>query len=423
MARIALIVRGSLGDMLPMIYVGKGLHHRGHEVRIIAPDAVRGFIEGHGLACTSLKGCNPEAALTDFVKSVPRSHIFRVAAHLRRLLGSPGHANFEKLGWLMEHLEWCDLVGVSYMDMWGAHFAEKLQRPCVTFHPTPTLFTRAYAFPLGPLWWQLLPKPGFLNLATHRLWRYLIWSKYKSWVNQLRTEYLDIPSLKKLGDSPFLKRMPRVITTSKVIFPRPSDWVDNWHLTDYPFDQDQKNEKLPDEVEAFLVSGPAPIFFGFSSTPIIDSRFWTRVVLPAIERLGCRAIVGSGWSNLPDSVASSQVLVVGKVSFRELFPRVACVIHACGIGTLSEAVISGTPSVGIPVFGEQKLIATQAYRQGLIPRPCPLRTLSPKRLANLIQLAISDPGYRKRTRQASQQMGQERGILTACEVIERYLAA
>jgi sterol 3beta-glucosyltransferase len=210
------------------------------------------------------------------------------------------------------------------------------------------------------------------------------------------------------------------VAASQAIFPAPADWPGWWHLTGYPAEGDGP-ARLPADAERFLAAGEPPVFFGFSSSPVLNESFWTDVVGKAIERLGCRAIIGAGWSAAPPSLASAKVLIVNTVPFRRLFPRVLCAVHACGVGTLSEAVLSGTPSVAVPVFGEQKFLAARAYLRGLVPRPVGLGALGATRLATMIRRAVDDRRYRSRTLAIAQRMILECGVTRACEVVERYL--
>jgi sterol 3beta-glucosyltransferase len=323
---------------------------------------------------------------------------------------------------LTDSFEWCDLVLGSHMAGHAVHLAEQVGRPWISFHTTPNLRSHAYAHPAGPLWWHLLRKPGLINLATHELWDYWMWASVKTWTNELRQQALHLTRLASPADSGFLKRLPRLVAASPAIFPAPADWPSWWHLTGYPAERESDLGSLPPEVEKFLAAGEPPVFFGFSSSPILNESFWTNVIGKAIERLGCRAIIGAGWSAVPASLESARVLLVQSVPFRQLFPRVLCVVHACGVGTLSEAVMSGTPSVAVPVFGEQKFIAARAYLRGLTPRPVELKALGAARLARMIRRAVMDQRYRSRTMSVAQRMIRERGVTRACEVVERHLS-
>jgi UDP:flavonoid glycosyltransferase YjiC (YdhE family) len=420
MAKILMMAKGSFGEVLPMIYVSSGLAQRGHNVKIVCAKSMRSYAEERRIEFEPLPE-DPEIILRESVTASPLSNPIRIIRFLRRFLHSPAMPQFEEITQLENTIKDCDLMIGSYTAMAWAHMAEKLQRPWITFHPTPSLPSGKYANPIGPLWWHLLPKGRVLNYLTHRFWYRMLWEATGPWVNELRQKYLDLPPLSRSSAFKYFRDLPRLIAVSPSLFPSPLDWPNHWHVTGYPTEGLSFVPPLPKEVEAFLDSGEPPVFIGFSSSPISDPLFWTEVVLPAIDQAGCRAILGAGWSSMLPSVESSNVLVVKSVSFRRLFPRVSCIVHACGIGTLSEAIISGTPSLGIPIFGEQKFIAAQAYRLGLTPRPCLLRNLTARRLSRMLRELILDTKYRSRNREFGKQLICECGIPRACDVVESYL--
>jgi hypothetical protein len=71
---------------------------------------------------------------------------------------------------------------------------------------------------------------------------------------------------------------------------------------------------------------------------------------------------GSGWSNLADPACQALIaekrtegtlLVVPSVPHDWLFPRVSCIVHHCGVGTLAAALRSGVPQVPCPFMLDQ----------------------------------------------------------------------
>ncbi len=420
MSRILLFTGGSLGDVLPMVYVGAALRMRGHEVRVIANDAMQEQVVSRGLEFRSDRAVDPQLVFRDGVTRAPGTNPFRIGKYLWRVSRGRGLPSFESIMQHKDSFQWSDVIVGSHGSMAAVHLAEKYKRPWIAFHTTPNLPSRSYATYVGPLWWHLLHKPAIVNRVTHEVWQRIQWRPFKTWSNEFRKHVLKLDPLKESA-AVFQARFPRIIAASRAAFPAPTDWPANWHLTGYPLENPSSGMDLGADVRAFLDSGKPPVCIGFSSTPILDQRFWTDVVQRAIEILGCRAILVSSWSTIPGSLASPSVMIAKSLPFRSLFPRVACVVHACGIGTLSEAIISGTPSVCVPAFGEQKFIAARAYRQGLIARPCELKHLTASRLSQMIRAATETPDQRVRTGVMAQAMNGEQGLERACDLIESYL--
>jgi vancomycin aglycone glucosyltransferase len=86
-------------------------------------------------------------------------------------------------------------------------------------------------------------------------------------------------------------------------------------------------EALPAKLGSFLDAGPAPVYFGFGSMPDARPQATTRILLEAIETLGCRAVIGAGWAELGGAALPEGVLEIGSVSHPELFARCAAVHH------------------------------------------------------------------------------------------------
>src|SRR5262249_3762204 len=150
--------------------------------------------------------------------------------------------------------------------------------------------------PVGPLWWHRLRKPGCLNKATHHLWKRLLWRAANHWTNELRSKYLGLQPYSCAAEIRRDVAARRIVGVSDVLFSTPIDWPRNWHMTGAVLADDSEQPSLPADLEEFIRGGSPPIFIGFSSSPILDQEFWSRVVIPALKSLNLRAVVVSGWS-------------------------------------------------------------------------------------------------------------------------------
>jgi vancomycin aglycone glucosyltransferase len=108
---------------------------------------------------------------------------------------------------------------------------------------------------------------------------------------------------------------------------------------------------LPADLEAFIGSGPPPVFAGFGSMPAAGDA--TRVLIGAARAVGRRIIVSRGWADLDLIDDAADCIAVGDVSHDVLFPRVAAVVHHGGAGTTAAAARAGVPQVITPMFGDQ----------------------------------------------------------------------
>jgi UDP:flavonoid glycosyltransferase YjiC (YdhE family) len=101
-----------------------------------------------------------------------------------------------------------------------------------------------------------------------------------------------------------------------------------------------------DEVLSWIAGGTPPIYFGFGSgvwLPYPAQTFGLATV--ACARLGARALICSGASDLVDAPPSDQVKVVGAVNHSVVFPACRAVVHQGGAGTTAAGARAGVPTL------------------------------------------------------------------------------
>jgi vancomycin aglycone glucosyltransferase len=120
---------------------------------------------------------------------------------------------------------------------------------------------------------------------------------------------------------------------------------------------------LSPELDRFLESGDAPIYFGFGSTRAPEGA--GPVMLRAARALGRRAIVSQGWFDHSLLETECDCLSIGEVNLHALFPRVAAVVHHGGAGTTTAAALAGAPQVVIPNHYDQHYWAQRVHTLGI----------------------------------------------------------
>lgn len=120
---------------------------------------------------------------------------------------------------------------------------------------------------------------------------------------------------------------------------------------------------LPAHVEAFLDSGPSPVYFGFGSMAAVEQT--SRVLIGSARALGLRSIISQGWGNLHPIDAGSDCLLVEDVAHGKLFSRVTAVVHHGGAGTTTVAAGAGVPQVIVPHTYDQHYWAHRVRQLGL----------------------------------------------------------
>jgi vancomycin aglycone glucosyltransferase len=120
---------------------------------------------------------------------------------------------------------------------------------------------------------------------------------------------------------------------------------------------------LSGEIESFLASGDAPIYFGFGS--IRATPDLARVMIESARAVGRRAILSRGWAELALPDDAPDCLAIGEVNQQALFPRVAAVVHHGGAGTTTAASRAGVPQVVVPQMYDQHYYAARVNELGV----------------------------------------------------------
>lgn len=168
---------------------------------------------------------------------------------------------------------------------------------------------------------------------------------------------------------------------------------------------------LPEKLEFFLQAGPPPVYIGFGSMPDPAPAQTTRILLDAIERSECRAVLSRGWAQLGEGGLPEHVLAVDSVSHAKLFPRVAAVIHHGGAGTTTRAARAGVPQVVVPHLFDQFYWAERVRALGLGPPPIRRRALDSASLAEAITATLDNEWLNERASAVGQQLRERDPLL------------
>jgi vancomycin aglycone glucosyltransferase len=146
--------------------------------------------------------------------------------------------------------------------------------------------------------------------------------------------------------------------------------------------------QLGGEVEAFLDSGPPPVYVGFGSMPV------------------------------PRAGSIGDCLFVEDVPHPLLFPRVAAVVHHGGSGTVATAARAGVPQIVLPYMSDQFLWRSQVVKLGLGPKAGLLRMLSARSLSRAIVECLGNERYMRRAEEIARAIRDTDGVALTVRAIE-----
>ncbi|MFE2409268.1 glycosyltransferase [Kitasatospora sp. NPDC059408] len=350
--RVVLSTYGSRGDVEPMAALAVRLRERGAEVRVCAPpdEEFAKRLAGVGV---ELVPAGP--SVRDMVTGVrpPAGSIQERAARL-----TAGY--FEAVSAAADGADAVVATGLfptvagarSAAEKLGVHFAYVALQP--TMLPSP--HHRPYTYPGHPF-----PEDVTDNRVLWELHVGVMNEVFGGVVNEHRAT-VGLPRVDDVRthvntDRPWL-------ATDPVLGPweRPAgvDPVQSgaWILPD--------DRPLPADLVAFLEAGEAPVYVGFGSMPMGQSKETiAEDVVDAVRAQGRRIVVARGWADLAPIDGADDCFVVGEVNQQALFPRVAAVVHHGGAGTTTAAARAGTPQVLVPQVVDQPYWAARVAALGI----------------------------------------------------------
>jgi len=203
------------------------------------------------------------------------------------------------------------------------------------------------------------------------------------------------------------------------VLPPPADWDERMHVTGYWFLDPVDAWTPPADLLEFLQAGSPPIFIGFGSMSPRNPEAMTQVILQALARTRQRAIILSGWGGLRAANVPDTVFTLDSIPFSWLFPRVAAVVHHGGAGTTAAGLRAGVPSIIVPFFADQPFWGQRVMDLGVGPAPIPRKELTAERLAQAIQMAVTDQPLRERAADLGTRIRAEDGIARAVELVKQ----
>lgn len=385
--------------MHPFMALALQLRAAGHEVSLVTSAWFAPMIEKRGLRCVPIG--QPEEylqALADPRLWDPNRGLEMVLEGMAKGLAPTIDAIEGELK-VNEHPK---VLVASSLGFGARIVGERHCLPTASIHLSPSLFWSAQDPPLLHSRLGFLKScPPWLVSAFYRLADFLVDRQHgdaigKAFesvgyrrVRNLFSTWMHAPNL-TVGMFPAWFALPQ------------SDWAQPHFLAGFPLYKEGPATPLPEELEAFLEAGTAPIAFAPGSANTQGHQFF-RESAEAIRRIGRRAIfITPACESLPPELPAG-VLHVPYAAFELLFPRCAAVVHHGGIGTMAQCFAAGVPQLVMPMAHDQPDNAERAVNLG-VARCLPAQRYEARQAAAELAALLAEPSYRARAEEVRARM-------------------
>ena len=409
---------GSRGDLHPFLALGCGLVARGHEVTLVGHPEWEKETQAAGLRFAATNEPPRGNILRDHPQilssrwgGVPSLHI------LTREVIAPSFPPLMET--LLREAPAHDVLVAHHFVFPAAVVAEKLRMPWATVTLAPGVVPSAYSLP-GAQFGHA--GSGLLARSRNRI----IWEGGKLCmrfmvdpvVNRLRRQH----GLKPTRNAVFGAHSPSLNLQlySRYFAELPSDWSGEKKQAGFCF-YDPRGETLASEIESFLARGPKPVLFTLGSTAVQNPGAFYQTALGVCRRTGQRGLLLIGAEENRPPPWPDTILAVNYAPYGLLMPHMRAAVHQCGIGTLSQTLRAGLPTVAVPFAFDQPNNARRIEELGVAKLVLPGQRTVSEMTRVLEQLLSSDAT--QRAQRIGRFLRAEDGVGSACGILEETFGA
>jgi len=416
--RIVLNTFGSFGDIHPYMAIAMELQRRGHKPVIATMPIYREKIEGAGLEFAPVRPDVPQPREQDreFIEKLmqpmtgPRFLIEEVIFAAVR----------DSYADLLQAVDGADLLVTHPAAPAGPLVGRKTGLPWVSTVLAPFSFYSAYDPPVPPFW-QWTKKLHVLGPGIMGFLLRLSKSTYKA---KAIADFRDELGLEDTGNPMFEgQHSPTlVLALFSAVFGKPQpDWPKQTRVTGFCFYDGHHEMQMPDELVRFMDSGAPPVIFTLGSSAVWVARDFFEESIDAAKRLGRRAVLLIGDErNLPRLLPEG-IIAVDYVPYQSILPRACAVVHHGGVGTTSQGLLAGVPTLIVPFAFDQSDNAEHAYKLGT-SRTLYRNNYRAPRAADELHELLRQPTYARHAIEVSRKLKQENGPARAADLLEEVLS-
>jgi rhamnosyltransferase subunit B len=339
--RILLASIGSMGDVHPVLALGKELRRRGHGVALATSGYFREAVEAEGIEFVEL------GMKADFEALMSDPRLWSPLRGMGAILELAVNPCIERLYRIIEARGSGTVVAATTLCLGARVAQDRLGVPTATLHLQPGSFVSELdGGQVGPL--DLGPgKPRILKRALYAASELVLATRLVAPVlNPLRAR-LGLGPARRIFRS-YMHSPQLVIGLFPEWFAAPqADWPANSHLTGFLMHDGRGAASALAEADEFLACGPPPVLVTPGSAAMDRDRFF-RHAIAACAAEGARAMLVTHFPRqlprrLPDGIRAFPYL-----PFSSVMPRCSAVAHHGGIGTVAQSFRAGVPQLIVP---------------------------------------------------------------------------
>lgn len=417
--RIVLNTFGSFGDIHPYMALAMELQSRAYVPVIATMEIYREKIEGAGLEFFPIRPNipQPKDQDSDLMEKImePKTG----ARFLTEELIFP--AVRDSYADLLQAVAGADLLVTHPAAPAGPLVGRKTGMPWVSTVLAPLSFFSAYDPPVPPFW-QWTSK---LSLFGPRFMRFFLDTMKSSYKAKAVVDFREELGLEDTGNPMFEgQHSPTLVLAlfSRVFAQPQPDWPPQTEITGFCFYDGRHNLPMPAELERFLDDGPPPIVFTLGSSAVWVAEDFFAESIAAAKRLGQRAVLLVGDERNRPHALPEGMIAVDYAPYEALLPRALAMVHHGGVGTTSQGLLAGVPTLIVPFAFDQSDNAEHARRLGT-SRTLYRNNYRAARVYKELRKLITQPSYAQNAAAVSKKLKQENGPARAADLIEQVLRA
>lgn len=415
--KVTILTLGSRGDVHPYVALAKELIKNGHEVGICTGNTFKHFIEENRVYFHEAS-----ADLMAIIESEQGSkvfnggtfNLFKMIKFTKEVITPAYRRSMDDFYKASQQAE---LIIYHPKALGAVDIALHYNIPCICLPPVPIIYPTK-EFPNL----SISPNKSFgpvLNRLSYKVVT-LSESPFIKQINDFREKTLKLPK-RKAGQYTYEMNnvpIPILYPISPFLFKEVDSWNGRVFLSGF-FYLDLGEETLANEVEEFLEKGKMPIVVSFSSMPLKNPTSFKQKLVQALKETDNRAIVLIGTSGMKFN-HEQNILAVEGAPHRLLFKRAKGIIHHGGVGTMSEALLSGVPQLIMPFTVDQPFWANRLYKKGYSIKPLREKNL---KVSDLVQALgqMENKEYIENAQNVKNVIQSENGLHRAVKYIESIL--